>query len=102
MPKRNCTLMLAPGARGVARVTFVAESEELRRPPFGCEGGCSSVVPCTVTVEASVRVTTTAPEVRGRKSAVPLGAGKVSTSPTRNRRRETATPVLLVQVRLTE
>ena len=41
-------------------------------------------------------------DVRGRQSAVPLGAGNVSTSVTRNRSRVMFAPVLLVQVRLTE
>ena len=96
--------MLPPGGTGVSSVTFVAESEELKPPPFGWEGGCSRVVPCTVSVEPSVRVTTTAVDVRGRKSAVPLGAGNVSTSATRKRSRVTFTPnpLLLVQVRLIE
>src|SRR5918992_5095504 len=102
MPNRYCTLMLAPAAKGVARVTVPAESDELKPPPFGCEGGCSNVVPCTVAVEPSVRVTTTGPEVRGRRSAVPPGAGNVSTSATRKRSRVTGAPVLLVQVLLTE
>src|ERR687891_1066545 len=102
MPKRNCTLMLAPGARGVARVTFVAESEELKPPPLGCEGGCSSVVPCVVTFEvpephgARSTVTTTAVEVRGRRSAMPEGAGNVVRSMTRQRRRVTLPPVLFI------
>ena len=43
-------------------------------------------------------VTTTAVEVRGRKSAMPLGAGKVVRSITRHRRRVTFPPVLLVTV----
>ena len=52
--------------------------------------------------EPSVRVMTMDPDVRGRKSAVPPGAGNVSTSATRNRSRVTDAPVLLVQVRLIE
>ena len=94
--------MLAPFASGVASVTVPADIDELKPPPFGCDGGCSSVVPWTVTVELSVRVTTTGPDVRGRKSASPNAEGKVDISATRNRSRVTAAPVLLVQVRLIE
>ena len=42
--------MEAPFASGVAKVTVPELSELLNPPPFGCEGGCSSVVPCTVTL----------------------------------------------------
>lgn len=45
MPSRKRTLMDAPGAIGVASVTVPAESDELKAPPLGCDGGCSSVVP---------------------------------------------------------
>ena len=76
-------------ASGVPSVTVPAEYEPLNAPPFGCDGGCSKVVPCTVTehgvadpaavqVAASVMpATTTELEVRVRKSAKPDGAGKV-------------------------
>ncbi len=50
-------LMLAPAGNGVARFMLVAESDELNPPPFGCEGGCSSVVPITGAAEPSVRET---------------------------------------------
>ena len=43
-------------------------------------------------------MTTTAVEVRGRKSAMPLGAGKVVISMTRQRKRVTFPPVLFVTV----
>src|SRR5215213_9057589 len=102
MPIRNCTSTLPPGDIGRTRLTFGAESEELKPPPLGCCGGCSRVVPCTVTVEPSVRLTTTDPDVRGRKSAVPEGAGNVSISATRNRSRVTFAPVLFTHVRLIE
>src|SRR6185503_20167461 len=73
-------------------------------PPFGCAGGCSRVVPLTVTLLVPLphggrsTVTTTALEVRGRRSAMPLGAGNVVKSITRKRRRVTFPPVLFVMV----
>jgi hypothetical protein len=57
--------------------------DELKSTPLGCDGGCSSVVPLTVTLLVPLphggrsTVTTTDVEVRGRKSAMPLGAGNV-------------------------
>src|SRR5689334_16320847 len=105
MPSRNRTSIDAPFAIGVARVTVPADIDELKPPPFGCDGGCSSVVPLTVTLLVPLphggrsTVTTTDVEVRGRKSAIPLGAGKVVTSTTRNRKRVTLPPVLLTMVR---
>src|SRR5688572_26230674 len=97
--------MVAPFASGVASVTVPADIDELKPPPFGCDGGCSSVVPWTLTLLVPLphggrsTVTTTAVEVRGRKSAMPLGAGKVVRSITRNRRRVTLPPVLFTTVR---
>ncbi len=82
-----------------------AERLLLKPPPFGCDGGCSRVVPCTVTFEvpepqgARSTVTTTAVEVRGRRSAIPDGAGKVVISMTLKRNRVTLPPVLFVNVR---
>src|SRR6185436_3180185 len=102
MPSRNLTSIEAPLAIGVANVTVPDDIEELNPPPFGCDGGCSRVVPCTVTLLVPLphggrsTVTTTAVEVRGRKSAMPLGAGKVVRSMTRQRNRVTLPPVLLV------
>ena len=96
--------MDAPFASGVAKVTVPAESDELNPPPLGCEGGCSRVVPSTVTFDvpephgARSTVTTTAVDVRGRRSAMPEGAGKVVRSITRKRMRVTFPPVLLVIV----
>src|SRR6185503_5913409 len=104
MPSRNLTSKLAPFARGVASVTVPAESDELKPPPFGCAGGCSRVVPLTVTLLVPLphggrsTVTTTAVEVRGRKSAMPLGAGNVVRSITRKRKRVTFPPVLFTTV----
>src|SRR5687768_16567976 len=104
MPSRKRTSTEAPFAIGVASVTTPADIDELKPPPFGCDGGCSSVVPWTVTLLVPLphggrsTVTTTAVEVRGRKSAMPLGAGNVVMSITRNRRRVTLPPVLLVMV----
>src|ERR1043165_3628762 len=105
MPSRKRTSIDAPLAIGVANVTVPADIDELKPPPFGCDGGCSSVVPLTVTLLVPLpqggrsTVTTTAVEVRGRKSAMPLGAGNVVRSTTRNRKRVTFPPVLLTTVR---
>src|SRR4029079_18885555 len=105
MPSRNRTSTEAPLAMGVASVTVPADIDELKPPPFGCDGGCSRVVPLTVALLVPLpqggrsTVTTTAVEVRGRKSAMPLGAGKVVRSITRQRRRVTFPPVLLTTVR---
>src|SRR5215210_7748097 len=105
MPSRKRTSRLAPLASGVASVTVPEESDELKPPPLGCEGGCSRVVPCVVTFEvpephgARSTVTTTAVEVRGRRSAMPEGAGKVVRSMMRQRRRVTFAPVLFVTER---
>src|SRR5215510_7663601 len=104
MPSRKRTSRLAPFASGVPNVTVPADIEELNPPPFGCDGGCSRVVPLTDTLLVPLphggrsTVTTTVVEVRGRKSAMPLGAGKVVRSITRHRRRVTFPPVLLVTV----
>src|ERR1700754_1096451 len=104
MPSRKRTSSEAPLASGVARVTVPDDIEELKPPPFGCDGGCSRVVPCTVTLLVPLphggrsTVTTTAVEVRGRRSAMPLGAGNVAISITRQRNRVTLPPVLFVTV----
>src|SRR6185295_13043389 len=76
-PKRNWRLMLAPGARGEAEVTDGTDREQLKPPPFGWFGGCSSVVPRTSTEPPPDNETLTSPEVRARKSPTPDGAGKV-------------------------
>src|SRR4029079_15503830 len=104
MPTRNRTSTDAPFAIGVASVTVPADIDEVKPPPFGCDGGCSRVVPCTVTLLMPLphggrsTVTTTAVEVRGRRSAMPLGAGNVVRSITRQRKRVTLPPVLLTTV----
>src|SRR5262245_8139606 len=104
MPSRNRTSSDAPLASGVPSVTVPDDMDELKPPPFGCDGGCSSVVPLTLMLLVPLphggrsTVTTTVVEVRGRKSAMPLGAGKVVMSITRHRRRVTFPPVLLVTV----
>src|SRR5262245_41421544 len=108
--------MLAPFASGVPSVTVLALKLPLKPLPLGCDGGCSSAVPCTVTVHGVVAEpvdarqvaasvipdTTTATEVRGLKSAMPDGAGKVVRSITRNRNRVTLPPVLFTNLRRIE
>ena len=42
---RKRTSTEAPFAIGVASVYTPADIDELKPPPFGCDGGCSSVVP---------------------------------------------------------
>src|SRR5689334_22323282 len=115
-PRRNCRLMLAPGASGVPRVMVPALIELLRPPPILCVGGCSSVVPSTVTeqgvvatpfdarqVPASVTpLTTTLVEVNARRSAIPPGTASALISTMRNRNRVTGAPVLFTKRRLTE
>lgn len=78
-------LMEAPFASSVPRVTVPDDQVELNPPPFGCDGGCSNVVPCTLTVQGVVATpfetrhvteslipeTTTSDDVRGRRSAIP-------------------------------
>src|ERR1041384_4198282 len=98
MPSRNLTSIDAPLAIGVASVTVPADIDELKPPPLGCDGGCSRVVPLTVTLLVPLpqggrsTVTTTAVEVLGRKSAMPLGAGNALTAITRKRKRGTFPP----------
>ena len=113
MPIRNSTLILAPFANGVPRVIVPALKVLLKPPPFGCDGGCSRVSPCTFTVHGVVATpfdarqvaaslmpaTTTNVEVRGRRSETPLGAGKVVKSTMRKRSRVTEPPVLLTNLR---
>ena len=84
----------APFASGVPSVTVPDDQVELNAPPLGCDGGCSNVVPCTLTVQGVVATplearqvteslipeTTSRGDVRERKSAIPEGAGKVVTS----------------------
>ena len=102
-------LMEAPFASGVPSVTVPDDQLELNAPPLGCDGGCSNVVPCTLTVQGVVATplearqvaaslipeTTTSDDVRERRSAIPEGAGKVVTSIILYRNLVTAPPVLL-------
>ena len=88
----------------MARVTAPEERVELNPPPLGCEGGCSRVVPRAVMLLAEPHggrstVTSTSVEVRGRRSAVPDGAGKVVRLEMLKRRRVSGAPVLLMKVR---
>ena len=87
-------LMEAPFASGVPSVIVPDGQVELTPPPLGCDGGCSNVVPWTLTVQGAVATpfearqvaeslmpeTTTSDDVRERKSATPDGAGNVLTS----------------------
>ena len=105
-------LMEAPFASGVPSVTVPDDHVELNAPPFGCDGGCSNVVPCTLTVQGVVATplearqvteslipeTTTSVDVRERRSAIPEGAGKVVMSMTRKRNCVTEPPVLLTNL----
>src|SRR5262245_7800572 len=105
MPSRNRRSIEAPLARGVPRVTVPALRLELKPPPLGCEGGCSSVVPLTEMFDVPLphggrsTVTTTVVDVLGRRSAMPDGAGNVVKSMTLKRSRVTFPPVLFVNVR---
>ena len=114
MPTTSCTLVDAPGASGVPKVIVPTANVELKPPPFGWFGGCSSVVPSTGTVHgggpapAAVHVagsitplTLALTEVIARRSAIgPAGLGKVVTSTILNRNRVTGPPVLLTTRRL--
>src|ERR1044072_2689756 len=98
-------LIESPGASGVASDTASADTDELKPPPLFCVGGCSRVVPKTVTsqgvtpsgqvLESLMPFTVKSVEVRSRRSAIPEGAEKVEISTTRNRRRVTGNPVAL-------
>src|SRR5262245_33584470 len=101
-PSRNRTSTDAPLASGVADVTVKTDIVLLKPPPFGWLGGCSSVVPCTVTLLVPLlqggrsTVSATAFDVRGRRSATPEMALNVVMSMTRKRRRVMLLPELLV------
>src|SRR5262245_63890759 len=95
MPKRNWTETLAPGCTGAGRAALIVE---LKPPPFGWLGGCSSVVPSTSTF-APFTLTDVGLEVLGRRSETPNGDGKVVSSLTRNRSRVIGAVVELVIVR---
>ena len=81
---------------GAPVVTVPAAMVEFVPPPFSCVGGASSVVPSTFALPPPVKLTTTTPEVRARKSAVPAGTGVVVISMIRKRSRVTGAPVLFL------
>src|SRR5262249_22825472 len=105
-PNRNRTSILAPLASGVTSVMTPTPSDELNAPPFGCcpKVDSSRSVPRTSTLLVPLpqggrsTVTVTSPELRARRSAMPLGAGNVVVSITRKRKRVTALPLLFVIV----
>ncbi len=74
----------------------------LNPPPLNCEGGSSSVVPLTLVRPPPVNTTPALPEVRGRRSDVPEGAGNVVRSMMRKRKRLIVPPVLFVNLRRIE
>ena len=110
-PSRNCKLILAPTGRGIPRLTVIVP---LCAPPIACVGGCSNVVPKTVTWhgavggvpvatqvdESVIPVTVTFADVRALRSAIPPGTDNELISTMRNRRRVTGTPVLFTKRRL--
>src|SRR5215475_9035318 len=102
MPILNCTSTLDPFASGAPGETLFTPMLLLKPPPFGCEGGCSRVLPWTSVLPPPDRETLTAVEVLGRRSAVPAGAGNVLSVMTRKRSRERFPPVLLVNRRRIE
>src|SRR5687767_8692488 len=102
--------MLLPGGIGVASVTAPALMLLLSEPPLGCPRlgavvSASSVVPSTVTLlvpaphGARSTVTTTGPDDKKRRSAVPTCAGKVVSLSILNRRRVIGAAVEFVKVR---
>src|ERR1043166_9054908 len=105
-PSRNCKLMLCPGARGVGNVIVPAFKLLLSAPPIDCVGGCSSVVPNTVTEQGAVLgvpvaahvdesltpLTVIASESSTLKSAIDPGGVRALISTTRNRKRGTFAP----------
>src|SRR6187399_3292122 len=90
--------MLVPGASGATGLTASTDSDELNPPPLGWAGGCSSVVPYTV-IGTPATMTLVLDEVSGRRSATPLGDGKVVRSVMRKRSRVTGWLLALVNVR---
>src|ERR1043165_5820216 len=115
-PSRNCKLMLCPGASGVGNVIVPAFKLLLSAPPADCVGGCTSVVPNTVTeqgcvlgvpvaahvAESVIPLTVIASESSTLTSAIDPGGVKALISTTRNRNCVTAAPVLLTKRRLTD
>src|SRR5947209_6533788 len=101
-PRRNCTLTELPSNSGLVEMkpTF---TEVFHPPPFGCAGGTSTVVPCTVTVPPLVE-TVASPEFLTRRSACPATGGDVNVviSTMRKRNFVISNPLLLVNVRRME
>ncbi len=102
--------MLAPAGNGVPRVIVPADTVLLNPPAFDCVGGCSRVVPCTVTVHGAVEgvpvaaqvaesltvTPVTATEEINRTSAILPDAGNVEMSMTRNLSFVILDPVVLI------
>ena len=98
IPHVNCTFTLLPLANDIAEVTFVTENVELKPPPNGWDGGCSSCAARTVAFVPWAITTTFVDEI-GRRSAVPGGAGKVERSTIWNRNRVRLLPLMLMNRR---
>src|ERR1044072_1059947 len=100
--------MLCPGARGVGTVIVPAFKLLLSAPPIDCVGGCSSVVPNTVTEQGTVAgvpvaahvaeslmpLTVIVVEVIALTSAMPPPDVRLLISTIRKRKRVTGAPVL--------
>src|SRR5688500_12129084 len=106
MPSRKRRSSEAPLASGVASVTVPALKVLSQPPPSACVGGCSNVVPCTVTFDvplphgARSTVTTTDVDVLVLTSATAvIVVGIVEMSMTWKRSRVTLPPLLFVSVR---
>src|SRR5215213_3771687 len=108
--------MLCPGSRGVGTVIVPALILLLSAPPKNCTGGCSRVVPNTVTVHGAVfgvpvaahvaesltPLTVISSELSALKSAIAPDVGKALKSTIRKRNRVTFAPVLFTKRRLTD
>ena len=91
-PRRNCTLTESPFASGTFAVMTPTRIEVFQPPPLTCVGGCSTVVPRTVT-GLPPTMTEMSCESRARRSAVPASGGeKVVTSTMRKRSADTGAP----------
>src|SRR2546423_455154 len=102
-PNRNCTLTESPLASGLPSEMKPAFIVLFHPPPLICVGGCSSVVPRTVT-RLPLTMTAMSFELLARRSAWPDTGGEVNVviSTIRKRNRVTELPVLFVKVRLTD
>src|SRR2546421_8895776 len=100
MPSVKWTLIELFGRSGLAIMITPAESVEFNPPPMLWLGGCSSVSPSICTGWFAEFVTSTVAEFRTRMSAsLAARPPSVVTSTTRKRKRVTACPVLLVNLR---